>query len=137
MLRNLPVRCLSALRIDLDPSAAGRTGSDHCGDKANAKQAVVRNMRNTGQRPIEDPVITDFLPSDANGAMLVFVPGETTQYTLQVAGGMAPWVARRKFDVWAQSMPTGSTSMVSSPSTATLPGAVGPPARPGFVRSIR
>ena len=55
-------------------------------------------VRNTGELPIVNPVITDRLPSDATGAMLIFDPDKTMQYTLNVAGG---------------SVPTGSTAIPS------------------------
>ncbi len=38
-------------------------------------------MRNTGQLPLVNPVITDALPTDSSGAMLVFNPDGPTNYT--------------------------------------------------------
>ncbi|MBX3095024.1 MAG: LPXTG cell wall anchor domain-containing protein [Cryobacterium sp.] len=46
-------------------------------------------MLNTGQRPIENPVITDTLPllPDDGLAMLIFNPDAPTEYTITVNGG--------------------------------------------------
>lgn len=38
-------------------------------------------VRNTGQLPLVNPVITDVLPTDSSGAMLVFNPDGPTNYT--------------------------------------------------------
>lgn len=47
-------------------------------------------MLNTGQRPIVNPVITDTMPVDGTGAMLIFNPDAATNYTLAVSGGSVP-----------------------------------------------
>ncbi len=47
-------------------------------------------VRNTGELPIENPVITDKLPTDGVGAMLVFDPDKTMQYQISVTGGSVP-----------------------------------------------
>lgn len=47
-------------------------------------------VRNTGDVPIVNPVITDTLPTDGTGAMLIFDPDKVMQYTLNVTGGTVP-----------------------------------------------
>lgn len=47
-------------------------------------------IRNTGQLPILNPVITDDLPTDAMGAMLIFNPDAPTAFTISVTGGTVP-----------------------------------------------
>ncbi len=47
-------------------------------------------MTNTGQLPIVDPVITDTLPTDVDGAFLIFNPDGPTNYTFTLAGGSVP-----------------------------------------------
>lgn len=47
-------------------------------------------MTNTGQLPIVDPVITDTLPTDGGGALLVFNPDAATNYTFALSGGSVP-----------------------------------------------
>jgi len=47
-------------------------------------------MTNTGQLPIVDPVITDTLPVDGDGALLVFNPDAATNYTFALSGGSVP-----------------------------------------------
>ncbi len=64
-------------------------------------------MLNTGQRPILNPVITDTLPTDAGGAMLVFNADAATNYTFALSGGSVP--------VGSTPLPTGV-----NPATATI-----------------
>ena len=64
-------------------------------------------MRNTGERPIVNPVITDVLPTDTGGAMLRFNPDAATNYTFALSGG---------------SVPSGTTPLPTgvNPATATI-----------------
>lgn len=66
-------------------------------------------MLNTGQRPIVNPVVTDVLPTDASGAMLIFNPDAVTSYTLAVSGG---------------SVPSGSLPIPTGAFTGTTPGVI-------------
>lgn len=47
-------------------------------------------VRNTGDAPIVNPVITDTLPTDGTGAMLIFDPDTTMKYQIGVSGGSVP-----------------------------------------------
>lgn len=67
------------------------------------------SIRNTGELPIVNPVITDRLPTDGVGAMLVFSPDDPTTYLFQVIGG---------------SIPSGATPVPSGVFTGTTPGVV-------------
>lgn len=67
------------------------------------------SIRNTGELPIVNPVITDRLPTDGVGAMLVFSPDEPTNYQFQVTGG---------------SIPSGATAVPTGVFTGTTPGVV-------------
>ena len=44
------------------------------------------SVKNTGSWPIVNPVITDVLPTDGDGAMLIFDPDHATVYTFALTG---------------------------------------------------
>ncbi len=72
-------------------------------------------VRNTGSWPIINPVITDYLPSDADGALLIFDPDAAPAYKYALTGS-APVPPR------GQALPTGTTG----PTVATVMNGPGP-----------
>lgn len=71
-------------------------------------------MTNTGQLPIVDPVITDTLPTDVGGALLIFNPDGPTNYTFTLSGGSVPG--------GALALPTGANP-ADATVTTTMAGA--------------
>lgn len=72
---------------------------------------------NTGDVPIIDPVITDHIPSDADGPMLVFDPDRDqpgTGYTYDLTGAVAPDPAN------GPAMPTDPADVTVSESPDTI-----------------